>query len=104
MSDIETLTSFDQLPREGDQVFVVGNEQVRFTVDTSREVHGWAVTKADPLYTGFLSTRSSTVLHGQTGATVPVHTYTFKYEGKPRMAPSPQEVTFEEFVRFYFGA
>ena len=110
MSDNSTttpiaLTTFKQMPKSGDAVFLINGDPVRFVVAAVGELRGWAVTTSDPGYRGFLSGISSTTM-GARGPELNLD-YGFEY-GNPGSLPLSMSVrmnpvTIVEFKEIYFG-
>ncbi|MEV7798602.1 hypothetical protein AB0O14_05900 [Microbacterium foliorum] len=106
--DIPVFESYRQLPIEGDAVFRVGENLVRFTArrDPERPI-GWTVTTADDGYEGFLQEGHDTFWN-QDGPE-PVRAYSFRYRGpEGSTGPviqfgTPVDVSAAEFRKIFFG-
>jgi hypothetical protein len=107
--EIPVLESYKQLPGEGDAVFQIGDQLVRFTARQNEgDVIGWTVTTASDGYEGFLQNSSDTVW-GENGPE-PVRTYGYEFRateatgGPTFQSGSPVDVSVEDFRRIFFGA
>lgn len=106
--EYSALDSFRQLPDEGDAIFRIGAQLVRFTArEEYGRVAGWEVTTAHPGYIGYLRAGRDTSWT-ETGPE-PMRTYSFDFRGGEDgagpsfMSGNPTDVSVSELKAIYFG-
>ena len=93
-----TLSSYQDLPREGFRIFRIHDDLVRFTAQHDEgKLTAWILTTNDPNYEGILTYGT----HQMEGERVMLYDFRITAPGHVRNNPNLVSVT--ELRQFYFG-